>query len=361
MKKFTALALALLMAASMTACGSKQEAAPAPAETPAATEAAAEGDAPAAEAGAFDALDELDLIIASSASSNLATCTLQQELADKAKEATGGKLNIELNWDGILGDDAALTENCISGTIPMVSLMSSALFNYVPEVGVFDCPAVFGSEEEAYEGVHSMIEVLSPKFEEKGLKILSMGFQTFRALSTNKEIAAPADFAGLKIRTLENKYHMGFWNNLGATATPLAFSDLYLSLQQGLVDGQDNTAPAVYSNKFYEVQDYYMAVPVFMNVAAIIINKDLYDSYDPAYQAALTEFADAYTKGAYDNGAKDIADALDQIGDQITVLPVTDEMLDAFKTAAAPIWDDIAGNLGDEIVNQYLATAGITR
>lgn len=342
--KATALAMAAVMAVSLTACGGS-----------------ASGGGTASTATAQASTGEQTLIIASSASSNLATYALQQQMADQAKEASGGKLNIELNWDGVLGDDAALTENCISGSIPMVSLMSSALFNYVPEVGVFDCPAVFENEEQAYNGVHEMVEVLSPKFEEKGLKILSMGFQTFRALSSNKEIKSAADFKGLKIRTLENKYHMAFWNNLGATATPLAFSDLYLSLQQGLVDGQDNTAPAVYSNKFYEVQDYYMAVPAFMNVAVVIMNKSIYDGLDADTQKILTDFADGYTKGCYDNGAKDIQDALDLIGDGITVLPVTDDMQAAFKEAAKPIWNDVASTVGDDIVDQYLATAGITR
>ena len=75
----------------------------------------------------------------------------------------------------------------------------------------------------------------------------------------------------------------------------------------------------------------------------------------------MTEFADNYTKGAYDNGAKDIQDALDQIGEEITVLPVTDDMQAAFKEAAKPIWNDVAATVGDDIVDQYLATAGITR
>lgn len=351
-KRTIALALVIALVFSLAACGGSA--------TPAASASAPSAGSAAGEGG-FAALDNLDIIIASSASSNLATCALQQQCADDIKEKTGGKLNIDINWDGILGDDAALTENCISGSIPMVSLMSSALFNYIPEIGVFDCPAVFANEEQAYNGVKQMVEVLSPKFEEKGLKILSMGFQTFRAVSTNTELKSAADFKGMKIRTLENKYHMAFWNNLGSTATPLAFSDLYLSLQQGLVDAQDNTAPAVYSNKFFEVQDYYMAIPAFMNVAVIIVNKDFYDALDPAYQSALVEFADHYTQGAYDSGADDIAEALEKIGDGITVLPVTDDMLSAFRDAAKPIWDDIAANLGDEIVNNYLATAGITR
>ncbi len=312
-------------------------------------------------ADAFADLKEKTLIIASSSSSNLATHEAQQKCADEINEKTGGKLTIDLNWDGILGDDAALVENCIDGTIPMVSLMSSALVNYVPEVGVFDCPAVFDSTEAAYEGVKAMTETLDPVFEAKNLKILSMGFQTFRALSTNTNLQTVDDFKGMRIRTLENKFHMGFWNNLGSIATPLAFSDLYLSLQQGLVDAQDNSSPAVYANKFYEVQDYYMHTPIFMNVAMIICSKSVYDSLDPAYQEALVEFAGNYTQRVYESGATDIQDALDKIGDDITVLPVTDEMLDAFKEAARPIWNDIAAALGDDLVDSYLATAGITR
>ena len=356
-RKITALLLAGAMMFALAACGNNS----APSNSNGNSNASASGGSTVTDGDPYANLDPKTLIIASSASSGLATHDLQQQCADAISEKTGGKLTIDLNWDGILGDDAALTENCIGGTIPMVSLMSSALVNYIPEVGVFDCPAIFANEEQAYEGVQAMIETLNPLFEAKGLKILSMGFQTFRALSTNTNLQTAADFSGMRIRTLENKYHMAFWNNLGSVATPLAFSDLYLSLQQGLVDAQDNTAPAVYSNKFYEVQDYYMAVPAFMNVAVVICSKDVYDSLDPAYQDCLVEFADAYTQGAYNSGAQDIQDALDKIGDEITVLPVTDDMLAAFQTAAKPIWDDIAASLGDDIVDSFLATAGITR
>ena len=357
LRKLAALALTGALALSLAGCGNSSAPAvsnPAPAPSSPGSSAPSGGDP-------YASLEPKTLIIASSASSGLATYALQQQCADAVSEKTGGKLTIDLNWDGILGDDAALTENCIGGTIPMVSLMSSALVNYIPEVGVFDCPAVFNSEEQAYEGVRAMIETMNPLFEAKGLKILSMGFQTFRALSTNTNLQSAGDFAGMRIRTLENKYHMAFWNNLGSVATPLAFSDLYLSLQQGLVDAQDNTAPAVYTNKFVEVQDYYMAVPAFMNVAAVVCSKDVYDSLDPAYQECLVEFASAYTQGAYDSGAQDIQDALDKIGSDISVLPVTDDMISAFQTAARPIWDDIAASLGDEIVDSYLATAGISR
>ena len=340
-RRSIALILALTMVIGLTACG---------------------GSSTTTSTAAGSTTDEAQtFIIASSASSNLATYTLQEQAAANAKEASGGKIDIELSWDGVLGDDSALVENCISGSIPMVSIASSALFNYVPEVGVFDCPAVFEDEAAAEAGVKQMLEVMAPKFEEKGLKILGMGFQSFRALSCNKEIKSAEDFKGLRIRTLENKYHMAFWNNLGATATPLAFSDLYLSLQQGLVDGQDNTAPAVYANKFYEVQDYYMAVPAFMNVAMIVMNKATYDALDADMQKVLDDFGSEYVTGCYNNSAEDISTSLEKMKDEITVLPVTDDMQAAFKAAAEPIWDDVASNLGDEVVDQYLATAGITR
>lgn len=366
-RKWTALILAGVLACSLTACGGNSDAGTTSAGTPAPASTAASGSTEnggtttGGGEGAYGGLEELTMIVASSASSSLNTFTLQQQCADAIKEKTGGKLNFDLNWDGILGDDAVLTENCIAGSIPVVSLMSSALVNYVPEVGVFDCPAVFDSEEAAYQGVAAMKETLDPIFAEKGLVILGMGFQTFRALSTNRNLQKVEDFQGMSIRTLENKYHMAFWNNLGSVATPLAFSDLYLSLQQGLVEAQDNTAPAVYSNKFYEVQDYYMAVPAFMNVALVVGSKTVYDSLDPAYQECLMEFGANYVQAAYDSGSSDIKEALDKMKDDLTVLPVTDDMLAAFKTAAKPIWDDVAAALGDDIVNRYLGTAGITR
>lgn len=355
MKKLAALILAVVMVLALAACGGNNTSNPNSGNTTQGNNT--QGNSGDSSGGG----ESRTLIVASSASSNLNTFNLQQQCADAITEKSGGRLNFDLNWDGILGDDAVLTENCIAGTIPLVSLMSSSVVNYVPEVGVFDCPAVFANEEQAYAGVKAMTETLSPVFEAKGLKILGMGFQTFRALSTNTNLQTPADFKGMSIRTLENKYHMAFWNNLGSVATPLSFSDLYLSLQQGLVDAQDNTAPAVYANKFYEVQDYYMATPIFMNVAMIIGSKSVFDSLDPADQQLLIEFGESYVQAAYDAGASDIQTALDNIGGDITVIPVTNDMLDAFKVAAAPIWDDIAASLGDDIVDSYLATANITR
>jgi len=80
-------------------------------------------------------------------------------------------------------------------------------------------------------------EKISAAYEKAGFKLLKLySARQYRVMSTNKVINNIEDFKGIRIRTMENKYHMNFWNSLGASATPLNFAELYLALQQGVVD-----------------------------------------------------------------------------------------------------------------------------
>ncbi|WP_434310433.1 TRAP transporter substrate-binding protein [Hominifimenecus sp. rT4P-3] len=370
MKKWTAMGLALAMMASLASCGGsadKGSTTAAPATTAATTAAAAndttaaEGGSDAAGAEAYADLEEMTLIIASSASSSLKNYEVQSKVAEEIHEKTGGKLTIELSWDGVLGDDSALLESVMGGNIAMACMASSPILNYIPEVGVFDAPAVFDSAEAAHQGVAQLADTFEPLFNEVGLSVLDLGSINFRALSTNTKIEKPEDFQGMSIRTMENKYHMGFWQNLGCKPTPIAMSDLYLSLQQGLVSAQDNAAVAVYANKFFEVQDYYMQINCFLNTDLVLINKELYDSLPAPYQECLKEFAKAYHDGAYEAAGEAESTAIANMGDGITVLPVTDEIREAFREAAKPVWNEIADAIGADIVDTYLATGGNTR
>ena len=136
------------------------------------------------------------------------------------------------------------------------------------------------------------------------MQLIGLGFSNFRGLSTNKEIKTADDFKDMTIRVMENKYHTAFWENLGAKPTPLAFSDLYMALQQGLVQAQDNPITAVYASKFYEVQEYYMPITAFPMVNVIAINKSTYDSLPAEYQTILTQFAEAFLEQSYEQNTR---------------------------------------------------------
>ena len=368
-RKLMTWGMAVLMAASMTACGGSGSADTtaagtiAAAGTSAGSEAAGTGTEETTASGAAQGADayadlpEMSLTIASSASSTNITYQVQCDAAQAISDQTGGKLKINVVWDGTLGNDGELVESCMGGSIPMISLASSPLLSYYPEIALFDMPMVFSTREQAYDGLKNFKDTFNSILQEKGMEVLAIGFQQFRGLSTNVNIQKPEDFQGMSIRTMENKYHMAFWENLGAKATPLAFSDLYLSLQQGLVQAQDNPIGGVYASKFYEVQDYFMPITAFPFVAFITMNKEAYDALPAAYQELLVEFADQFMEESYKVMEEDDQHSFELIGDQMTVLDYTQEIQDAMKKAAEPVWNDIRAAVGDELVDEYLKAA----
>mgnify|MGYP003180983982 FL=1 len=97
------------------------------------------------------------------------------------------------------------------------------------------------------------------------------------------------DFRGLKIRTMSNRNHMAFWSALGANPTPLAWPELYFSLQSGIVDAEENAADTIVSANFNEVQKYVAETNVILYANEMVLNKKAYDSLPEPYQKVLEE------------------------------------------------------------------------
>lgn len=346
-RKCLALLLTLALVLPLVACGDTK--------TPAASSKPGASTSTPSGSGETD-LPKMAFTVASSAASANASFQIQQDSADAIAAKTDGNLTFNLLWDATLGSDSELIENCMAGSVPVISLASSPLLSYIPEIAVFDMPAVYTSAEAAYEGIAQFKETFAEILEAKNLKILGVGFQNFRGLSSSVDLSTPEGLKGMSIRTMENKYHMAFWSNLGASPTPLAFSELYLSLQQGLVQAQDNPINAVYASKFYEVQDNYMPITAFPFVNFVLMNKDTYDALPEEYKTLSEEFADVYLRESYLQNEQIEADAFAACGDGIEKLEYTDEFKAAMRTAAEPVWEQIAADIGSEITDAYLAT-----
>ena len=354
LKKMACALLAVAMIASLAACGGSGSSAPASQSASTGSQAAPSGDVD------YSKLKKTTVILASAQSSGLDTSKWLQEKADEISKKTGGQLTIQLQFDGKLGGDTEEIEAIQAGDIDMMLLGSSAIVTFVPEVSVFDMPMMFDDAATASKGVPQMAEAINKATAAKGIQTLGIGVGAFRTLSTNKEIKAPADFKGMKIRTLENKYHMDFWQGLGSEPTPIAFTDLYLSLSQGLVQAQDNPVEAIAAMKFYEVQDYYMPITAFPAISLIIASPEKFGALDPAYQALIQDMVNQFMAELYDISSVAAKAARESIGDQMTDLEYTDEIKAAMVEAAKPVWKTVRKDLGDELVDAYLKIAGRT-
>ncbi len=297
LNKIVALTLAGTMAVSLAACGGSKPAETTAAAAPAETKAAEAAPAAApAEGGAdYSSLEQTELILADTSSNGAALQQFNEALAKNVEAITGGQLTLDYHGNGDLGGDADLIRQTQSGDIDIVGSQIAPLVSFVPEMAIFDLPMVFAKYDGAkidsvLNGDGDTHKAIVAAYEAAGLHPL--GFlqnATYRLTTSNTELKDLASFKGLKIRTMENANHMAFWSAIGAEPTPLAWGEVYISLQNGTIDAEENAADTVAGANFQEVQKYLAFTNHILYCNQLAINKDKWEALDPAYQAALEQ------------------------------------------------------------------------
>lgn len=293
--------------------------------------------------------------IATSATANSIIGQTMQYAADLINERSEGKIIVDAFPDGQLGSDTELVEGVQLGTLTMVIGTTAPQVSFVPDLAVFDIPNVYSDISTAQIVLNQFKEKMEPKFSEKGFNLCAMFPTVFRYMSSSKEVRSIDDFKGIKIRTMENPYHMAYWNALGATATPLAFSELYIGLQQGLVDAQENPLDIFMSSKFYEQQKYIIDTKHIAFIATILMNKEQWESMPAEYQNLMNECFEEASKFGTDN-AKVVEEQNKQLilDAGVEIIELDQATYDAMVEKAAPVYDMIREAVGDQLVDEYL-------
>ena len=139
-------------------------------------------------------------------------------------------------------------------------------------------------------GKNDFSATLGQAYEKAGLHLL--GFlqnATYRLTTANRNLATLEDFKGLQIRTMENSNHMAFWKAIGAEPTPLAWAEVYIALQNGTIDAQENAADTCVGASFQEVQKFLACTNHILYCNQICMSKEAWESLDPLYQAAIEQ------------------------------------------------------------------------
>ena len=273
-----------------------------------------------------------------------------------------GNIGVKVYSGAQLGDDTTATEMVVAGQLEINNTSTAPLVGYVPELGIFDIPFLFADEAEADKVLASEVgDYLNAKLADKGIINLAWNENGFRELTNSKHaVATVADVAGLKIRTMENKFHQELWNSLGATATPMSSSELYTALEQGTVDGEENPVANFYSYQFQEVQKYITMSNHIYSPFLFDMSKKIWDTYDADTQAILTEAAKAFgeeeKKINRQAAADNLQSCIDDYGMEVTYL--TDDAKAEFVAKTAHIQDMIAKDTGAEIMDLLAAAKG---
>ncbi|MDN3561202.1 TRAP transporter substrate-binding protein [Vreelandella neptunia] len=213
--------------------------------------------------------------------------------AELVEEGTNGELIVDVGGNAQYGDDMEAITQMRMGTLAFSTNSQGATSSVVPQFSVLGLPFLFNSLPSAWKVMDGEVgDELKRLSEEKGLVLLALWDNGIRHVSNNvRPIETPDDLEGLKIRTPPDEMTVDIFEALGANPTPMNFSELYIALEQGVVDGQENPLMNIYSSKLHEVQDYISLTGHKYESTPLLMSKMVWDSLSPEHQEVIQQAA----------------------------------------------------------------------
>ena len=274
------------------------------------------------------------------------------------EKKTNGSIKVEVFPNGQLGGDREVFEGLQLGSIQGSTISTGPVAQFAPRFNVFDFPYLFPDAKTAYEILDGPIGTeLLKDLDSQNVVGLNYWENGFRHLTNNKkEIKSVSDVKGLKIRTLENDLHIDYWKQLGANPTPMAFTELFAGLQQGVVDGQENPAGNVTTSKFYEVQKYITKTGHVYNASLFMVSKKFWDSLSDKEKEAVQQAADEARDYQRELNQQEDVDAFKLLAEKgMVITELSDAEKEKFFEAAKPVYDKYSTKIGKEFVDKLLA------
>lgn len=336
MKKYFALLFAMVMVFSLVACGEKNPEAPA--------------DSDAGE-------PEIVLTFGHVIADGTAGDEEADYLAKLINEKSNGRIKIEVYPNSTLGDAIAELEGLQLGTQDMMITSNAALSSFSDATAVLDLPFLFKDEENAFKVLNGEFgDRVNEKLNEVGFVNLGWFTQGWRVLTCNDEVHLPADISGLKIRVMDSPIHISTWNTLGASAVPMPFSEVFTSLQQHVIDGQENPYSTLDIAGIYEVQNYIIETNHIYDPSAVLISKATWDKLSAEDQQILLDA----TAEAQEHAAEIVRDmdaaTKEKIlaGGSCEIIELTADERAAWQEAVQPIWDANAEKIGQDVIDMVV-------
>jgi len=273
------------------------------------------------------------------------------------RERTQGRVAIRIHHSRQLGDERQVVEGLQLGTVHLAVSSTGPLGGFVPDMNALDLPFLFRDAAHAYAVLDGEIgRELLAKFEAVGIKGLAFWENGFRHVTTGKRpVRGPADLKGLKIRVMENRVHQAAFRQLGADATPMAWGEVFTSLQQGLLDAQENPIPIVSTFKLYEVQKHLSLTGHVYSPAPLLMSKKSWDRMPPELRTIL---ADTALEVARLQRQINRAQEQRQLGELkakgMAVVEAPDRA--AFRQAMGPVFERFQGQFGGGLVRRIAET-----
>lgn len=295
--------------------------------------------------------------LATASPEDTVTQLFAEKFADEVDRLSDGRMQIQVYANSTLGGDRDLLETCADGDIPFVVQNTAPQVTFMPDLAVFDLPCVFDSLDDCRDKLDDpeFYNLVSDVYTDGGYHLLAIADQGFRVMSTNKKVSSFTDFKGQKIRTMENPYHLAFWKSIGASPTPMSFSEVYIGLQQHTIDAQENPYEVIVSNNLYEQQDYVIETNHLPHLITLIVNDEFFQDLSEEEQEIMTEAANTALTYAREQSDSRISDKIATIEASGTeIISLTDDERAEMIEAAQGVYEQIQEVVSPELYNAYL-------
>jgi tripartite ATP-independent transporter DctP family solute receptor len=269
--------------------------------------------------------------------------TVFKESLDKSAP---GEFDVQINLNGTLFKQGTEPAAMARGNLELSAVSAFDIAKQVPEFSIFTAGYVIRDPQhqaKVFAGPvgQEMFKLATDKMELTLLTPIYLGTRQVN-LREVKAVKTPADLKGIKLRMPGSKEWLFLGEALGATATPLAFGEVYMGLKTGTIDGQDNPLPTVRAAKFYEVTKQLVLTNHLVDGIFIAISDKAWKAMNPAQQAKVQAAANAAAAYNNENRLKEEAQIVDFFKSQ--GLTVTTPDVEAFRkhVQAAYATSDIA-------------------
>lgn len=277
------------------------------------------------------------------------------KFGEELKRLSEGRLSIEPHYNNALGAEREVVEGMGFGIIDAGITSTGPMGGFVDQFMLFDLPYIFENHDHAYAFLDSehgeqLARLAEEQMNVKFLAWMENGFRhntnSVRALNT------PEDLQGINHRTQESRVQVDTWEALGANATPMAWTEVYTALQQGVMDSQENPLATIYDVNFYEVQDYLNITQHVYSPAPLMMGLDLFNSFSEEDQAIILEAAQLalpFQRESSQELEQRYLVQLEELG-----MTVTQPDLEPFREAVRPVIEQWSPTVGEELVEAAL-------
>ncbi len=217
--------------------------------------------------------------------------------AQQIQQRTSNRYTMEVFPASALGNEPTINQGLALGTVDLIYTGTSFAGAQYGPLAISGAPYMMRNfaHWQAYRDSELFRELSAGYGQATGHRVLALTYYGERMVTANREIRTPADMRGLKLRVPQAPLYLMFARSVGANATPIAFAEVYLALQQGTVDAQENPLPTIEAKKFYEVQSHIILSSHITESLLTIAGAPLWNRLTPAdrqiFEAVFRESA----------------------------------------------------------------------